>query len=334
VIHGRSKLGKNVLLDAGTISPVNHTALTPVARDVNKWFLEEYYLLQGLSEKLSFIAGRVMFSGIGDLNRFAGNEKTQFLNTSLRNSPLMGIISQATSSHGVAVNYSPNPDIIISPFVLSNNDVDGKWGSPGGLFDEYSAGLQLQVSWEVAGLKGYISPIFGYTSVNAADLDNSRLIFDAIRGIQIPDKNDNWVTGFTFDHYVYMPEASKEAAAHTAQFDKEPEGIGVFCRFHYSPENRNPWNIFLSGGVGGRGVIPGRLNDRYGLGFYGLFESDDLKDQPVLGDGLDTEWGMEAFYNIALMPWLQLTPSVQYIQSGVDSINHTTILATRLQMYF
>lgn len=334
VIHGRSKLGKDVLSDAGTISPVNHSALTPVSREVNRWFLEEYYLFQALSEKWSFIAGRVMFSGIGDLNRFAGNEKTQFLNTSFRNSPLMGIISQATSLHGAAVNYSPNPDIIISPFVLSNNDVDGTWGSPGGLFDEYSAGIQFQFSWEVAGLKGYISPIFGYTSVNAADLDNTRLIFDAIEGLQIPDKNDNWVAGFSFDHYVYMPEASREAAAHTAQFDKEPEGIGVFCRFHYSPENRNPWNIVLSGGVGGRGVIPGRHNDRYGLGFYGMLESDDLDDPPVLGDVLDTEWGMEAFYNIALTPWLQLTPSVQYIQSGVDSINHSTILATRLQMYF
>ena len=94
VIHGRSKLGKDVFSAAGTISPVNHTALTPVAREVNKWFLEEYYLLQGLSEKLSFIAGRVMFSGIGDLNRFAGNEKTQFLNTSLRNSPLLGMIEE------------------------------------------------------------------------------------------------------------------------------------------------------------------------------------------------------------------------------------------------
>ena len=157
-------------------------ALTPVSREVDKWFLEEYYLFQALSEKWSVIAGRIMFSGIGDLNRFAGNEKTQFLNTSLRNSPLLGIISQATSLHGAAVNYSPNPDIIISPFVLSNNDVDGTWGSPGGLFDEYSAGLQLQFSWEVAGLKGYISPLFGYTSVNASDLDNSRLIFDAIEG--------------------------------------------------------------------------------------------------------------------------------------------------------
>ncbi|MGB5748672.1 MAG: carbohydrate porin [Desulfobacterales bacterium] len=86
--------------------------------------------------------------------------------------------------------------------------------------------------------------------------------------------------------------------------------------------------------MGGRGVIPSRENDRYGLGFFAMFESNDLKDQPILGDVLDNELGMEAFYNIALTPWLQLTPSVQYIPPGVDRSNHSTILATRLQVDF
>ena len=104
VIHGRSKFGNNVLSEAGTLSPVNDAALTPESSEADKWFLEEYYLFQALSEKWSVVAGRVLFSSIGDLNRFAGNEKTQFLNVSLRNSPLLGIISQATSWHGAAVN--------------------------------------------------------------------------------------------------------------------------------------------------------------------------------------------------------------------------------------
>ena len=81
----------------------------------------------------------------------------------------------------------------------------------------------------------------------------------------------------------------------TADFDFNPEGIGVFFRFAYTPEDRNLWNIFVSGGIGGRGLIPGRHNDRYGLGFYSLIESDDLKDQPILGGKLGTEWGMEMF---------------------------------------
>ena len=334
VLHGRAKAGGNVLSDAGTLSPTNHVALTPDATKDDQWFLEEYYLFQALSEKWSVIAGRVLFAGIGDLNRFAGNEKTQFVNTSLRNSPLLGIISVAQSLHGAALNYTPNSNIILSPFVLSNNDEDATWGSPGGIFSEYSAGVQLQYSWNVAGLEGYVSPLIGYTSLNAADFGNGRLVSDALEGLPVPEKKDNWVVGFSFDHYIYKPEKSNAAVSGSAQFDKEPEGIGIFARFHYAPEDRNAFNVFASAGVGARGVIPGRENDRYGLGFYKLFESGDFNDEPVIGDLLEDEWGMEAFYNFAITPWLQVSPSIQYVNSGVKSVGDSTILSLRVQADF
>ena len=64
-------------------------------------------------------------------------------------------------------------------------------------------------------------------------------------------------------------------------------------------------HFFYSLGIGGKGVIPNRHNDRYGLGFYyidvnnpklqGLFRSTKL---------LRDEYGFEAFYNFALTPWL------------------------------
>ena len=91
--------------------------------------------------------------------------------------------------------------------------------------------------------------------------------------------------------------------------------------------------MFVSGGVGGRGVIPGRPNDRYGLGFYSLIVSGDLRNQLILGR-LDTEWGMEVFYNIAITPWLQLTPDLQYIQSGRPRVDDAVVLGFRVQTYF
>ncbi len=43
---------------------------------------------------------------------------------------------------------------------------------------------------------------------------------------------------------------------------------------------------------------------------------------------------MEVFYNIALTPWLQLSPSLQYIQPGPKSIDDSLVLGTRLQIEF
>jgi porin len=76
-------------------------------------------------------------------------------------------------------------------------------------------------------------------------------------------------------------------------------------------------HFFYSLGIGGKGVIPGRERDRYGFGFYyidvnnpklqGLFQTIKL---------LRDEYGFEAFYNIAITPWLLLTPDIQVIRGA------------------
>ena len=90
----------------------------------------------------------------------------------------------------------------------------------------------------------------------------------------------------------------------------------------------------MSGGIKGRGVIPTRPLDRYGVGFYALFQSDEFKNHPILGDLLEDEWGMEIFYNLAITPWLQFSPGVQYIDSGQVDVDHSVVVTTRLQLYF
>jgi porin len=113
-------------------------------------------------------------------------------------------------------------------------------------------------------------------------------------------------------------------------------------------------HFFYSLGIGGKGVIPTRERDRYGFGFYyidvnnpelqGVFRSTKL---------LRDEYGFEAFYNIAITPWLMLTPDIQVVRgaqkdkvsvsSGLlgllpridkKSIGTSTILGLRLQMVF
>jgi carbohydrate-selective porin OprB len=43
---------------------------------------------------------------------------------------------------------------------------------------------------------------------------------------------------------------------------------------------------------------------------------------------------MEVFYNLALTPWLQFSPSVQYIDSGQVDVDHSVVVMTRLPLYF
>jgi hypothetical protein len=139
MIHGRTKVGRSINFTAGTLSPVNDPYTTPDSDEDNESFLEEYYILQGLTGKLWFMAGRILFANFIDINRFAHDSQTQFMNTALKNSLLLGVLTDAWSTHGIGLSYQATPNISVSPFLLSSNDKDGVWGSPGGLFSEYSS---------------------------------------------------------------------------------------------------------------------------------------------------------------------------------------------------
>ena len=74
----------------------------------------------------------------------------------------------------------------------------------------------------------------------------------------------------------------------------------------YTPKDRNPWKITISGGIGARGIIPSRPHDRMDVGVYSMLASEDLTRQPVAGGIFGDEVGVAAFYNSAITPSLQL----------------------------
>jgi porin len=329
-VTGRTKFGRGVLKQAGNLSPVNYGWLLPSIEDQTESFLEEYYLTQGLTDWAALVFGRLLMGNVGDTNRLAGNEQTQFVNTSLRNSPLLGVLTSSLSVHTAALMIQPSSHVAIAPLALSRNDEDGVYGSPGGLFSEYSVGVLMFVDWEVAGLTGQFQPVGGWT--NKDKFDNPLL--DLPQALNVPTKRGNWLVGFSANQYLYKPKQPTGRDVRATPFILEPEGIGAFLRFHYAPEDRNLFNVFVSGGISGRGVIPTRPLDRYGIGFYGLFFSDDFENRPILGALLENEWGMEIFYNLAITPWLQFSPSIQYIDSGQAAVDHSVVVTTRLQIYF
>jgi porin len=136
---------------------------------------------------------------------------------------------------------------------------------------------------------------------------------------------------------------------------RDSRGIGVFGRFGASDGDPNFMHYFYSLGIGGKGMIPGRGRDRFGLGFYYIdVKNPDLqgvfRDRKLLRD----EYGFEGFYNIAITPWLLLTPDIQVVRgaqrekftigqgpllgvpfiAGRKSIGTSTILGLRLQTVF
>jgi hypothetical protein len=144
----------------------------------------------------------------------------------------MAVLVSSFSIHGVLLPIQPTPNIGIAPFVFSRNDRDNVYGSPGGLFSEYSAGAVIPTKWEISGLSGEFIPMGGYTNKESTALDNPLLILDVLLGNDIPKKEGNWVVGFNANQYLYAPKQPSSKEVQATPFLLQPEGIAIFARFH------------------------------------------------------------------------------------------------------
>ena len=91
-------------------------------------------------------------------------------------------------------------------------------------------------------------------------------------------------------------------------------GWGFFGEFGLSDGNPTVQQWAGLAGLGGTSPLPARNDDRWGVGYFRNSLSEHLVEglNPVLS--LRDEQGMEVFYNIAVTPWLHITPDIQAVR--------------------
>jgi len=340
VANAQTNWGRPLGVKAGNLSPTNYLSIYPIA-GMNDSVLMEYYLIQTLPRHISLVVGRVNATNFLDKNRFANDPRNQFLNLAMNNDPLFGAFV-SFSTYGVLLDIPVTEHIKIQPAIWDPTDQPGDYGGTKGFFDEVGVGSQVEMAWTLQhNLNGTLSPAFLYTTKNTTDLSNPRLLLDVIIGRPLPKKGDNYLFHVNVEQYLWKPDstASREKAVRTADYDFQERGVGVFSRFGIAPESRNPYNVYLSGGIGGRGVFDSRPYDRFGIGVYWLKESNDLDKRlgvlnDRLGNLLGDEVGIEAFYNIALTPWLSVSGDLQWISTARTKIDNPLVLGMRVNTQF
>jgi porin len=332
----QTSFGNPLKTQPGNLSPVNETALFPIPFDDSS-VLMEYYLAQALPLKTVAILGRIDPVNFLDQNSFSDTSNNQFLNVSMNSNPLFGRFL-TYSVYAALFMTQVAEDVKLAYGAWTPNTAPGDYG---GDWNDYGVCVNPQFSYKAFNHPGMIQAILAYTSKNAVDVGNPHLVPGLITG-NLPTKPDNWIVEISGEQYFWAPKGASVPKAEggrkedfhvaTKDFAQDRPGLGVFYRFSYTPEDRSAYDIYLSGGVGGRGVIPGRPYDRFGVGAYWLKESSDLDKQP--GNLLGDELGVEAFYNFAITPWLQFTLDAQWISPGVNSSDNAVVLGTRLNIRF
>src|ERR1044071_3347417 len=292
----------------GALMPVNSNQLFPLPPGnifgVSAWnftqFLSPYFGL-GIGKFATITANS------GDMNEFAhGKGDSNFMNMALNVNPLVAFtVPYSTLGTGLIILPTKDPkEAVVSLFLMSasGNPTNSGFGDLND--DNLLVVAEGRLRTDFFGLTGH--QLFGTTFSNKKFTSvDQRLDRDVIENGTLKAAKGSWNIYYNFDQYLYEP---------TKGVDR---GVGIFTRFGVGDGNPNFMKFFASFGVGGKDMFESRPNDKFGLGYYFINISNPTIQGPFQTTKLlRDEYGFEAFYNVALTPWLLLTPDLQVIRGA------------------
>jgi porin len=330
--RGESRYGESVNGIAGPILPVNADGSFPLTDELDEdipFTITTLTYMQFLSEHIGFLIGK--FDTIdGDPNEFAsGRGTSQFMNGNLV-FPTSPILMAPYSTLGAGIILVPAHGVTISSVVYNITDSSTTTGF-GDIGDGAAWLTEAQFQYKLGELPGGQNIGFGYAfDSEFADL-GGRLVFQPGQGLARATKDSTWAAYWSAWQYVWVNDDS-EAPIDLMNGVQDRQGVGLFARFGFSDKDTNTIEWTASGGLGGKGIIPGRERDTCGVGvFYLSVQPDLLIERFGVGDHSQ---GLEAYYNLSITPATNLSFDLQIADSPLPDTDTAVILGLRLGLRF
>jgi porin len=325
-----TSFGDNLMRETGAMVPANITWMLPNPADTDTG-LQELTYTHFLSQHAAVFLGKI--NSIAPTNVLHGDYYNGFMNTAL-NLPL-AFAMVPLSAYGAGGLYLPSHDVTLAAMVLDANGtiMDDDLG------DAFEDGVMVLASADLkvkpGGLPGHQNLTLAWSNkdrtsliqdpVNIANLlltahfpllgDPGPILGEILEkypvvGAPQPlnQESETWAAVYSFEQYLWQPAGDPR------------HGIGMFFSAGISDGKANPIKYSYSLGLVGKGVVPGRPRDDFGIGWARTEFSDDFV--PYLRDtfdlGLDHEDAVELYYNAAVTPWLSISPSFQIISPALN----------------
>lgn len=339
--YGISSYGSSAIKDSGALIPVNTAGILPslVVND-SASALMQLTFTQFLAPWVGVAVGK--FNGLaGDNNAFAHDFRTQFMNLGLTFN--VAAITAPVSAWGGSLIFVPWKGALLSIGVLDPN------GTPldNSLDDVFADGIMLATEARVEikpfGLVGHQLVGFLWSNKQRVTflqdprntgvllLENRfprladpgpvlrRIIDRFFPDLNVPaeplnTRDDTWTVYYNFDQYLWSPSSDPT------------KGIGIFFRFGVSDGKVNPVKYHFSVGFSGNGIVPGRPDDTFGIGWSRVELTNDLL--PALRQrvdiGLQREDAIELYYNFALAKSIGITLDLQVVDPAATKTASST----------
>ena len=318
-LKGESKYGNSNNANTGALLPVNTLALYPAPQD-DVTALTDLYALQFLADWVGVLAGK---KTLRETNVFASKDDEQFLNAAFNFNPAVGT-TVPLNALVAGVILLPAKWLTVTTLAIDSEGTATRSG-----FDTvFKRGTSLYQMAEVSltpfGLSGHQRVGWTWSDKRRIQFEQTpRQIIGAIitgSTAGLERKSSDWAFTYDFDQYLYTVPGKPE------------QGVGLFGRIGLTSGEVNPIQQFYSIGVGGKGVIPGRDQDTFGIGYYFLVLSDKLPQ--LVQRGARNEQGVEFYYNVAVTPWLHITPDLQVLSPARKSVDTTVVAGVRVTIDF
>jgi len=324
-----TSFGNNVARETGAMVPANISWLLPTI-DTDTGF-QEFTYTQFLSQHFGLSLGKI--NSIAPTNVLHGDYTTGFLNTALNLPLAMAMVP--LSAYGAGAYYLPSHDVTLAAMVLDANGTIEK----DDLDDAFEDGVMVLVNADLKvkpwGLPGHQNLTLAWSNKDRTSLiqdpgNIARLllaarfprlgepgpilieIFDKLGLPATPqplnEEDETWAVVYSFEQFLWQPAGDHK------------QGIGTFFSAGVSDGKANPIKYSFSLGLVGKGVVPQRPHDDFGIGWARTKFSNDFVPylRRTFNLGLDHEDVIELYYNAAITPWLSVSPSLQVIFPALD----------------
>ena len=333
-VMAMSSFGDNVNNASGALVSPNIMSLLPQPAGTNTTALMNLSFMQFLSPKFGIVVGKLYTLG-GDNNEFAHDFHSTFTNTALDFNMTLALFP--FSAYGGSLIFLPwegaqfTVSVIDPSGTPTNNDIS----------EAFSTGVLVngegRVTIKPFGLVGHQLLGFGWSNkVRLSfqqDPDNLARLFLENRFSRLSDPgpilrrilerffpellvptqpvnttDNTWAVYYNFDQFLWSPRGDPKS------------GIGAFFRFCISDGIANPIKYAYNVGIGGKGIVPGRKQDTFGVGWARTQLSSNFIPflRQRLNLGLDKEDAVEMYYNFSIAKWLNATLDLQVIDPALN----------------
>ena len=318
-VHAEVNFGRSVNGQGGVAIPVNTALEFPGIDGSDAYDLSSVFFTQRFGDSASVVFGKVNMIDMAQTRDFMGGAGIDaFWNLTFTAPPsgtvppyLFGVLARFPTE---AATYHL---WVYDPVSMANKSV---------FDDPFGAGVNIRGTVEfpvtIGGLPGHQGFTALYSTQDGTDLAS-------LDGIHLPSpvpgtvqiKDSRYYFAWIFDQQLYRAPGSAT------------EGFGLFGQLGVSDGNPNGLRWSLLTGIGGKGLIPGRSKDNWGIGYYYDGFSQDLKNALAPAQVLRDEQGLELFYNFVLTSWSVLGFDLQVIRPALASAT-AVIPGMRMVMRF